>query len=170
MIWRIFLAFTIIPLVELFVLWKLTEATDLLTTIVLVLATGFLGSLLARSQGIQAWRRFHIAIGEGRMPGKEIQDGLLIAFAAAMLLTPGLLTDLAGFLLLIPVTREYARAYLASKLRHRFHLQFGPLPSPRPGGGFPNDSGDVVDAEGVRPVNQEPRQDRLPPTDQDGLQ
>lgn len=170
MIWRIFLAFTIIPLVELFVLWKLTTYTNLSTTILLVLVTGFLGSMLARSQGLQTWRRFQLAIDEGRMPGQEIQEGLLIAFAAAMLLTPGLLTDIAGFLLLIPVTREYVRVYLASKLKHRFHLQIGPLPSQRPGAGFTDRAGDVVDAEGVRPVNQESSRDRLPPGDADGLQ
>ena len=104
------------------------------------------------------------------MPGKEIQEGLLIAFAAAMLLTPGLLTDIAGFRLLIPVTREYARAYLASKLKNRVHLQIGPLSSQRPGAGFSGDADDVVDAEGVRPVNHEPSPDRLPPGDADGLQ
>ncbi|QEG39999.1 FxsA family protein [Roseimaritima ulvae] len=170
MIWRIFLAFTLIPLVELFLLWKLTTATSLPTTVLLVLVTGFVGSLLARRQGIQAWRRFHLAIGEGRMPGKEIQDGLLIAFAAAMLLTPGLLTDVAGFLLLIPVTREMVRGYLASKLKHRFHLQIGPLSSSRPGEGFSGHADDVVDAEGVHPVDHESSHDRLPPRDGDGLQ
>lgn len=155
MLWRIFLAFTIIPLIELYVLWKLAQATSLATTILLVIFTGILGSLLARSQGMRAWQRFHAAIGEGRMPAQEIQHGLLIAFAAAMLLTPGILTDIAGFVLLIPFSREWVRRYLAIRLKHRFHLQVGEVLQPRGQGGFRGPRGDVVDAAGVRPVEED---------------
>ncbi len=157
MLWRIFLAFTIIPLVELYLLFKLAQATSLPATILLVIVTGFIGSVLARSQGMQAWRRFHAAIGEGRMPGQEIQEGLLIAFAAAMLLTPGLLTDVAGFALLIPFSRQWIRRFLAVRLKSRFHLQVGEFTRPTRGGG------EVVDAEGVRPVNKEHQEPALPP-------
>ncbi|QDS92271.1 phage T7 F exclusion suppressor FxsA [Roseimaritima multifibrata] len=155
MLWRIFLAFTLIPLIELYLLWKITLATSLPVTILLVLVTGFIGSMLARSQGIRAWQRFHAAIGEGRMPAQEIQHGLLIAFAAAMLLTPGLVTDVAGFVLLVPFTREWVRKYFAARLKNSFQLQvttFAAGGASRPAGGS-----DVVEAEGVRPVDSNPK-------------
>ena len=115
MLGKLLAAFILIPLVEFFLLVWIAEQTSILATIALVIITGIIGSLLARAEGVKAWRKFRLAASEGRLPGREIQDGLLIAFAAALLLTPGLLTDTLGFLLLIPVTREPVRWYLAKK-------------------------------------------------------
>src|SRR6056297_466761 len=119
MLLRLLLAFTVIPLVELYLLIRLAQATSLGLTIGLVLLTGVLGSWLARQQGLQVWTRFQGALQEGRMPSRELQEGLMIVFAAALLLTPGILTDAFGFLLLIPVSREWLRRLLALRLRHR---------------------------------------------------
>lgn len=170
MLWRILLAFTLIPLIELYLLWQLADEIGLGVTILLVLVTGFLGSLLARSQGLQTWRRFQDAIARGRMPAKELQEGLLIVFAAAMLLTPGILTDVAGFLLLVPWSRRWVRVFLAARLKNHFHLQVGSWQTSE-GGPTPWQRGptsDVVDAEGVRSVDDPPADSRdsqrLPPT------
>ena len=105
MLIRLFAAFILIPLIELILLLRLADATDWLTTLGIVVVTGIIGSLLARREGVQAWVRFQSALSQGRMPSREIQDGLMIAFAAALLLTPGLLTDGVGFLLLTPFGR-----------------------------------------------------------------
>lgn len=131
-------AFTVIPLVEVLLLVKLTYATDLTTTVWIVLGTGILGSLLARWQGTLAWQRFSAAIHEGRTPAPEAQDGLLIFFAAGLLLTPGLLTDALGFFLLMPLGRKIVRRWMS----HHFKGAIIVTSS-----GFGSSSGDRYDDE-----------------------
>ena len=70
-----------------------------------------------------AWFRFRSALDEGRLPSREIQDGLMIVFAAALLLTPGLLTDAVGFVLLIPPGRELVRRWLLARVVRGFDFQ-----------------------------------------------
>jgi UPF0716 protein FxsA len=109
---RLLLLFVTVPLIELYLLLQLADATSAGLTFLIVIATGIIGSWLAKREGVMAWRKFHAALGEGRMPSHEIQDGLMIIFAAALLLTPGLLTDFVGFALLIPFGRNLIRKYL----------------------------------------------------------
>ncbi|GAA5505539.1 FxsA family protein [Novipirellula caenicola] len=122
---RLLAAFIIIPLVELYLLLQLADATSGLTAFAVVIGTGVLGSFLARREGANAWFRFQTALAEGRMPSREIQDGLMIVFAAAMLLTPGLLTDTLGFVLLVPAGRALVRRYVLSRYigSVRVHVQ-----------------------------------------------
>lgn len=112
MFFKLLVAFIVVPLVELYLLFRIAEFTSPLATLALVIVTGMIGSFLAKREGAMAWYRFQTALGEGRMPSREIQDGLMIVFAAALLLTPGLLTDLVGFTLLIPWGRELIRRYV----------------------------------------------------------
>ena len=109
MFFKLLAAFILIPLIELYLLLQVAEHTSVATTVLIVILTGVIGSMLARREGAMAWFRFHAAVDEGRMPSREIQDGLLIVFAGALLLTPGLLTDTLGFALLIPTGREWVR-------------------------------------------------------------
>ncbi len=120
---RLLAAFIIIPLIELALLMKLAELTSIFTTIALVIVTGVIGSYLARQQGIMVLHRFQSALAEGRMPSRELQDGLMIVFAAALLLTPGLLTDTVGFVLLFPIGRELIRQTLLRRYIGRFNVQ-----------------------------------------------
>ena len=122
MLGKLLLAFIVIPLIELFLLVWLAQQTSLLLTVGLVILTGIIGSLLARAEGVRAWRRFRIATAQGRLPGEEIQDGLMIAFAAALLLTPGLLTDTLGFALLIPRTRRAIGKFIARRWGQSFKV------------------------------------------------
>ncbi|NND99100.1 MAG: FxsA family protein [Pirellulaceae bacterium] len=112
---RLLAAFILIPLIELYLLLQLAEATSLGTTILIVIGTGILGSWLARREGLMAWFRFQEALSQGRVPSRELQDGLMIVFAAALLLTPGLLTDAVGFTLLVPVGRSLIRRYVLGR-------------------------------------------------------
>jgi len=118
MFFRLLAAFIIIPLVELALLLRLADATGVFTTLLVVIGTGILGSILARREGAMAWHRFRSALAEGRMPSREIQDGLMVVFAAALLLTPGLLTDATGFLMLIPTGRNWIRSHVLSRYIH----------------------------------------------------
>lgn len=104
---RILLFLILVPLVELALLHQLYQKTDLLTTVVLVLATGIIGLNLARRQGMHAWKAIHLATASGKTPSREILDGVMILLAGAFLITPGLLTDGVGFGLLVPQVRSW---------------------------------------------------------------
>lgn len=102
---QLLLLFTIVPLVELFLLIEVGKLVGTWPTIFLVAATGFFGVLLARSQGLQILYRMQRDLGNGSLPGEELLDGVCILVGGAVLLTPGLITDVIGFALLIPFTR-----------------------------------------------------------------
>jgi UPF0716 protein FxsA len=135
------LGFTVVPLVELSLLLRVHEAIGLGATLALVLFTGTAGAALARWQGLRTLARLREALGQGQLPGQALFDGAAILFAGALLLTPGVLTDAFGFLLLVPPFRRL----LAGGLRRWFGL--------RVEGGAPRDDG-IIDAEVVssRPV------------------
>ena len=123
MLLKLLVAFIVVPLVELYLLFRIAEFTSPLATLALVIITGIIGSFLARREGAMAWFRFQSALGEGRMPSREIQDGLMIVFAAALLLTPGLLTDVLGFTLLIPWGRDIVRRFVLKPYLGQFNVQ-----------------------------------------------
>src|SRR3954453_5974468 len=113
------LLFIVVPIVELFVILQVGEAIGVLPTVALLIADSILGSMLMRSQGRTAWRRFNAALTEGRIPHREVLDGALVIFGGALLLTPGFLTDVLAVLLLLPPTRAIVRAALVRRLLPR---------------------------------------------------
>ena len=117
MFFRLLLLFTLVPLIELALLVKLGQMTSVTMTIGIVILTGIIGAYLARREGIKAWRRLEKSIREGVSPADELIDALLILIAGAVLITPGLLTDLFGFGLLISPMRRWVR----NKLSRHFH-------------------------------------------------
>ena len=129
--------FIALPIAEIYVIVKVGEAIGILPTLALLIADAVLGWLLLRQQGRAAWRRFNAAIAEGRFPGREVADGLMITVGGTLLLTPGFITDVFGFLLLLPPTRAVIRAGMYRYLRRRFVLVGGTgyesQPAPPPG-------------------------------------
>ena len=101
----LFVVFIVVPLAELYVILKVGDSIGWLPTIGLLALDSVLGTLLLRSQGRTVWRRFQEALGAGRMPHREVQDGIAVIFGGAFLITPGFLTDILGFALLVPPTR-----------------------------------------------------------------
>lgn len=116
------LIFIVVPLAELYVIIQVGEAIGLVPTLALLLADALLGSILLRHQGRGAWIRFNRALAEGRLPHKEVFDGVLIILGGALLLTPGFLTDILGLIFLIPPTRALVRAMSARLVRRRLAL------------------------------------------------
>ena len=112
----VFLLFVLVPLAELWLLFRLAQATDWLTTVAIVVATGILGTALARWQGLDVWRRIREQLSQGKSPTTELLDGLMILFAGAFLITPGILTDGVGLLLLMPPVRGFLRGWLVRRL------------------------------------------------------
>lgn len=112
--------FILVPIAELYVIITVGELIGVLPTIALLLADALLGALLLRMQGRGAWRRFNAALAERRFPGREAADGLMITVGAALLLTPGFITDVFGFILLFPPTRAIARKLMRGYFGRRF--------------------------------------------------
>jgi UPF0716 protein FxsA len=111
--------FIVVPLAELYVILKVGDAIGVLPTIALLAADSVLGSMLLRAQGRAVWRRFNEALAAGRMPHREVMDGVLVIFGGAFLITPGFLTDIVGLVLLVPPTRTLVRRLLARRLGRR---------------------------------------------------
>jgi UPF0716 protein FxsA len=111
--------FIVVPLAELYVILKVGDAIGAVWTILLLAADSVLGSLLLRAQGRSVWRRFNTALAEGKMPHREVIDGVLVVFGGAFLITPGFITDVVGIVLLIPPTRALVRRLLVSRLGRR---------------------------------------------------
>ncbi len=112
---KLFLAFTLIPVAEIYLLIKLGSSLGALNTVILVIGTGLTGAYLARLQGMQTMLRVRSSLQQGLMPTKDLIDALIIFTAGIVLLTPGFLTDLTGLLLLFPVTRRYFKRFLKFK-------------------------------------------------------
>ena len=116
MLWKLFLAFTIIPVSEIYILITIGGQIGILPSIGLVILTGIVGASLARSQGLQTLGRIRDSFQQGVVPGEELLNALLIAIAGIVLLTPGFLTDAAGLFLLIPATRTLCREWLKRRI------------------------------------------------------
>jgi UPF0716 protein FxsA len=119
MLGKVLLVFVVLPLVDLYVLFVVAGRIGGLETVALVILTGIVGGALAKVQGVQTVRRLQHKMALGESPSAELADGALILFGAALLLTPGLITDGIGFALLLPFVRPYIRSALSSYLSKR---------------------------------------------------
>ncbi len=104
--------FVTMPILEIVVLFKVHHAIGSMETIALVVVTGFIGAALARAQGFMIVRDIQRDLQEGRVPAPRVLDGMMVIIAGVLLITPGLITDTAGFLLLVPVVRAEVRMWL----------------------------------------------------------
>jgi UPF0716 protein FxsA len=112
--------FLVVPFLELYVILEVVgPALGAPLTILLLAADSVIGALLFKSQGRSVWRRFNTALSEGRVPHREVIDGVLVIFGGAFLITPGFLSDIVGALLLVPPTRSLVRRFLVRRLGRR---------------------------------------------------
>lgn len=113
---RLALLFVIVPILELMLLIQVGQWVGLPLTLGLVLFTGVTGAWLARAEGLRVFFRFQQELGAGQLPGQALLDGLSVLVGGAFLLTPGILTDVAGFALLIPLTRRWIQGRVRKRL------------------------------------------------------
>ena len=135
MLARLALLFVLIPILELALLIQIGQWVGLPWTLGLVVLTGVMGATLARAEGLRTLSAFQREMAQGRLPGQPIMDGLSVLVGGAFLLTPGLLTDVVGFALLIPISRRWLQARTRRWLKKRVEagqLQVGVWP-PGPG-------------------------------------
>ena len=115
MLLKLFLAFTLIPFCEIYLLIKIGNYLGAFNTILVVIVTGFLGAYLAKLQGIKTMMRVRESLNRGELPAEEMLDALLIFVAGIVLLTPGFITDVAGIGILVPNTRSWFKRWLRKK-------------------------------------------------------
>jgi len=148
------LAFIVVPFVEILILLEVSQRIGALPTIGLVLLTAFVGINLLKRQGLNTLLRFQDRLRAGQLPAQEIVEGMLVAFAGALLLAPGFITDTVGILLLTPgirgaIARRILRSGSVYVAGSSFHAQsgfggpFGQRPDP-----FGREAeGDIIDGE-----------------------
>ncbi len=116
---KILIIFTLVPLVELYILIEAGQQIGIFPTIGMILLTGIAGAYLARSQGFQLMQRIQGDLAQGRVPTEEMIDGGIILAGGLLLLTPGFCTDLFGFCLLTPATRKYLKGLIKIWLQQK---------------------------------------------------
>ena len=123
MLAKLFLLFTIVPLIELFVLIPLAGQIGIPATIAIVAITALAGAILGRQQGLRAWNAVTQDLAQGALPADSIIDGLIVFAGCVLLVTPGVLTDLTGLAFLIPMTRAPIRALVKRRFAKRIEQQ-----------------------------------------------
>lgn len=144
----LFLLFTLLPFVELYLLIRIGQVIGAWDTLLFVVLMGVVGAFLAKSQGRKVLREWSEAASQGRVPEEGVLGGMLVLAGGLLLITPGVVTDVVGLLLLVPFTRRMAARVLRRYFERKVALgqvqvqQFGfawpPTRGPR----------DVIDTDG----------------------
>jgi UPF0716 protein FxsA len=113
-------AFVVVPLVEIALLFWVGQMIGFWATLALVIVTAFLGSTLVSRQGRETYLQVRLEMAEGTVPSRSLAHGAMILVAGALLLTPGFMTDVVGFALLVPQVREALRTLVVRRYRDRW--------------------------------------------------
>ena len=116
MLGYLIILFTVVPVVELALLIKVGQFLGVGYTLLIVILTGVAGAYMAKLQGLFVMYKIQEEVNQGRMPAERLLDGIIILCSGLLLLTPGIITDLIGFMGLIPFTRNFFKAWLKTKI------------------------------------------------------
>ena len=163
-------AFIGVPLVEIAIFVQVGGWIGLWPTLALVVLTAVLGTWQLRAQGLATLLRARDQVDRGALPARELFDGACLLVAGALLLTPGFVTDGAGFLLFLPPVRDLLRELLARYVRVSMETRsfVGGEEGRHGGAGQPGGAqGPIIDGEfrdvsDAAPPERPPRQGRLP--------
>lgn len=117
--WYVFLALLVVPVAEIALIVAVGSVIGGWQTLALLLAESALGAYLVKHEGRRSWQALVSALNTGQMPGRELADAMLVLIGGALLLTPGFLTDIAGFFLILPFTRPITRRWLQRVVERR---------------------------------------------------
>ncbi len=149
--WVLFVAFVVVPLVEIYVVIQVGQTIGPWWTIGLLILDSMLGAWLVKREGRRAWQALRTSLSTRRPPAKELADGALILIGGTLLLTPGFATDVVGFLMVLPFTRPIFRRLLSAYLGSRITVAVagraaaGRSSSPGPTAGDTVVRGEVVE-------------------------
>jgi UPF0716 protein FxsA len=111
--------FVLVPIVEIAVIIAVGRAIGPWWTILLLIVESAIGAWIVKREGTRAWRSLSEAFAAGGVPDRQLVDGALVVAGGTLLLTPGFVTDIAGFLLVLPFTRPAIRALVMTVMVHR---------------------------------------------------
>ncbi len=150
---KLLLLFIVVPAVELALLIEVGSRIGTIPTLGLIVITGVVGAYLARLEGFAVLRHMQEEVNRGQLPAGAVVDGAMILVAGALLMTPGILTDALGFLLLVPAFRGLVKSWLAKRIKNS--IEAGELRVQVSGLGAPtsSDSGPIYD---VKPSEHDP--------------
>lgn len=149
----LFLLFAIMPIIEIALLIKVGGIIGGWNTVAIVLLTAFIGAYFVKREGLQTMQTAQEKMQRGEMPGKELVDGLMLAVAGVLMVTPGFITDIFGILLVLPGTRHVIARFVSKHMQMRvvtaggfqqqspFAGQQSPFEQPR------GDNGDVFEGQ-----------------------
>jgi UPF0716 protein FxsA len=165
---KLLLLFTVVPVVELYLLITLGQTMGAAPTIGLVLGTGLLGAWLAKREGMRVLQSWQASMARGEAPKEGVISSVLVLVGGVLLVTPGVVTDMTGLVLLLPWTRRLVANALRKRLERRFavhpivgHPSMFGMGDPRlfDLGGMadtPGPRGSVIDVDVVEPSEAEP--------------
>ena len=139
---RLFLLFVLLPLADLVLIWMLLQI-HIGITVLWILVSGLVGAWYVRRQGTEVMADLRATVADNQLPTNVLVEGALVLFAGGLLITPGLLTDLFGFSMLIKPCRRWYRKRILSWLKGKLMIQTGTMR-----GSFSGE--DIIDAEVVR--------------------
>lgn len=119
MLGKLLLLFTVVPVVELYLLITIGQNVGAGPTIALVLGTGLLGAWLARREGSRVLRSWQASLARGEMPKEGVISSVLVLMGGVLLVTPGVITDVTGLVLLLPWTRRLVANAIRKRLEQR---------------------------------------------------
>lgn len=122
MVFKLFILFSIVPVIELAILIKLGITIGTMKTVAIVLITAAVGAFMVRAEGLGVIIRLRESLEQGIFPASELLDGALILVAGALLLTPGILTDVVGFLLVFPASRRRIKKLVSVYIMRRIKV------------------------------------------------
>src|SRR4029453_7094489 len=123
--WFIAVELLVVPLIEIYVIVQIGQVIGPWWTILLLIVESALGAWLVTREGKRAWQGLNSALQTGQMPGRELADGALVLIGGTLLLTPGFVTDVFGFLFVLPFTRPLALRGLSAFVNRRLMQALG---------------------------------------------
>jgi len=116
---KLLLLFTLIPVLEIYVILQVGALLGALPTVGLIILTGVAGAYLARTQGFEVVRRMQQELNQGQLPADPLIDAAMVLAGGLLLLTPGFCTDIVGFSLLVPATRGLLKKTISDYLKRQ---------------------------------------------------
>jgi UPF0716 protein FxsA len=116
---KLLILLIVVPVVELYILIEIGQQIGAFTTIGIIVLTGIIGAYLVKNQGFMVLKKIQYDLNQNILPGDSLLQGIIILAGGIFLLTPGFITDIIGFIFLIPISREIVKKYLLIWLKRK---------------------------------------------------
>ena len=119
----IFFTIILVPAIEIYLLIKIGSQIGAIITILLIFTTAIVGVYYAKYEGLNTLKSGFLQLSRNESPTYEVISGAAIAFAALLLIIPGFMTDIIGFLLIFPISRKFIFSKISKKYQYKENLK-----------------------------------------------